>query len=162
MMCRPINAARCDFRLKDRRHRLWFAGQPALHPFELRRIERGQLYHRQMYANTVVQQLRTQRVGEAADRVLCSAVSRLQRNAAVCESRADLNNDTAISRNHVSQRGHGSMHNSEVGDFGYPLKLLHVHLLKRREHGHHCVIDPDVDWSKLPFNRRCRRLDLFP
>jgi hypothetical protein len=46
MMCGPVNGARCDFRLKDRRHGLWLAGQPALHPFELRRIERGQLHHR--------------------------------------------------------------------------------------------------------------------
>jgi hypothetical protein len=39
--------------------------QPACHPLELRRIERGQLHHCQSHGAAGVQQLRAQRVAES-------------------------------------------------------------------------------------------------
>ena len=44
----PVNCSRTDLRLEDGRHRLGFIFQAALHPSELRSIQRRHLHHRQM------------------------------------------------------------------------------------------------------------------
>ena len=59
VVCGPVNAASGHFRLKDRRHRLRRARQTAFDPFEMRRIQRGQLHHREMNVDPVVQQFRS-------------------------------------------------------------------------------------------------------
>jgi len=46
MMRCPVDAARSDLRLKNWGHRLGLAWKPALHPFELRRVQCGQMHHR--------------------------------------------------------------------------------------------------------------------
>ncbi len=90
---RPDDRLGRDLGLEDRRHRLGLAGQPALHPIELGRVERGHLDHGEPDPAAVVDQLASERVTEALDGVLGGAVGRLERDAAVGQRRADLDDD---------------------------------------------------------------------
>ena len=57
-------------------------------------------------------------LGESDDRVLGAAVRGLQWNAAKCQRRPDLHDDTAVSRPHVFQRHPGAVDLSEIGHLG--------------------------------------------
>ncbi len=92
---RVDDGPRGDLGLEDRRHRLRFAREPAAYARELRRVHRRQLHHRHAHAAPVVNQLRAQRFGEASQRVLGGAVRGLQRDAAIGERGADLNDRAA-------------------------------------------------------------------
>ncbi len=72
-----------NFRLIDWRHWLCLAAQSTFHPIKLRRVQCRHLNHAEPDAALVVDQLATQRIAEALDRVLRSAIGRLERNPAV-------------------------------------------------------------------------------
>src|SRR5687767_11603815 len=91
--------------------------------------------------------------------MLGSTVSRLQRDAAVGESRTDLNNDTAVSWEHPLERGECAVNKAEIGDVRDPLIICRRHFLDGRENRNHCVVDPYVDWTKLAFNCLGRLID---
>ena len=133
-MCRPDDRLRRHLRLKNRRHRLRFARQTALHPSELRCVERRHLHHHHTNVAFVVNQLAAQRVVKALHCVLRRAIRRLQRNAAVGERGADLHDRAAVARLHPTQRRERSPDVSEVGDLGDAPIFVRLHLHDRREH----------------------------
>src|SRR5205823_9640383 len=100
MMGREMNRFRGHLGLKDWRDRLRFAWQAALHPTELRRVQRGKLDHRHADTALVVNQLAAQRFCKTFQSVLRSAVGGLQWNRAISESGTDLDDDAAITRQH--------------------------------------------------------------
>src|SRR5262249_49484475 len=81
----PADRCRTNLRLKDWRHRLRFVLQSALHPAELRSIERGHLDHGNTDVTLVVNQLTAQRISETGDGMLGCTIGRLQRDAAISE-----------------------------------------------------------------------------
>ena len=87
--------------------------------------------------------------------MLGCAVGRLQRNTSIGKSRSDLNNDTAIARQHSFERSQCSVNITEIGDLGYPFEFFRRHLFDRRKHRRHRVVDPDVDWTELVFEFAC-------
>jgi hypothetical protein len=122
-------------------------------PVELRRIHRRQFDHGDGNRAVIVLKLGAQRIGETAQRVLGATIGGLQRNAAIGQSRADLNDGAAVARPHMAQRRHRPMHHAEIGHFGHAAEFVRCNLPDRREHGHHCVIDPDVDAAALGDDR---------
>ena len=99
---------------------------------------------------------------------LRAAVRRLQRDAAVGERRADLDDHAAVARPHAAQRGHRPPDRAEVGDLGRRAGTRPASSrVDRREDGRHRVVDPDVDRAELvldlvapplrPARRRRRR-----
>src|SRR5215203_2149229 len=87
MLRRPDDGLRRDLGLEDGAERLGLTRHVAADPAELRRVDRGQIHHADLYATLVVQQLRPQRVVKALHGVLGRTVRRLQRNAAIRERR---------------------------------------------------------------------------
>src|SRR5947207_2809160 len=59
MMRGVIDGAGCHFRLKDRRHRLGFVMQPALHPTELWSVQGRHLDHHGAHIAVVMKKLST-------------------------------------------------------------------------------------------------------
>ena len=100
----PVDRAGRDLGLEDRRHRLRVARHLAQAVVELRRVQPGQLDHRHVHLAAAVAQLAAQRLLKALDRVLGAAVRRLQRDAAVGQRRADLDDRAAVARQHPLQR----------------------------------------------------------
>src|SRR5207249_4618874 len=85
--------------------------------------------------------------------MLGRAISRLEWNASIGQSRADLDNRAAIARQHALQSRESAIHNTEIGDFGDPFVLLWFHLLDRRKDRGHSIVYPNVDRSQLRFDR---------
>src|SRR5687767_7006331 len=106
-----------------------------------------------------MQQLAAQRIVETLYRMLRSAVSRLQWDAAVGESGTYLNYDTAVSREHSLERGECAVNIAEVGYVRDALIICRRHFPDRRKNRNHCVVDPYVDWPKLAFNCLGRSID---
>src|SRR5687767_11068675 len=106
-----------------------------------------------------MQQLAAQRIVETLYRMLRSAVSRLQWDAAVGESGTYLNYDTAVSREHSLERGQCAVNIAEVGYLRDALIICRRHFPYGRENRNHCVVDPYVDWPKLAFNCLGRLID---
>ena len=102
-----------------------------------------------MHIELIVDDLRAQRIGEAADRGLRAAVDRLQRNGAVGQCRADVDDGAAVAHAHPAQRRHRAVHLAEVGHRGATLELLGRELADRGEHRGHGDIHPDVDRAQL-------------
>src|SRR4051794_12606106 len=98
---------------------------------------------------------------EAADRVLGAAVRGLQRDAAVGEGGADLDDRAAVARAHPLQRGHRAVDLAEVGDLGRAAELLGADLPERRQDRRHRDVDPDVDLAELAGHALGGRLDLL-
>src|SRR5262245_58465166 len=90
-----------DFGLEDRRHRLSLVGQPALDPAKLRGVYRLHLHHLHMHLAAVVIELGAQRLGETLEGMLSAAVGSLERDAAIGQRRADLDDDTTIAWEHI-------------------------------------------------------------
>ena len=105
-----------------------------------------------MHPALVVDQLRAQRVGEAADRVLGAAIGRLQRDRAVGEGRADLHDRALVAWPHPFQRRHRAPDAAEIGHFGGAAIFLRRDLGDRREDRRHRIVDPDVDRAELPLD----------
>jgi len=80
------------FRLHHRRHRTWLSRHARARPVELRRIHRRQFDHGYRVRAVVVIELGAKRIGKPTQRVLGAAIGGLQRNAAIGQSGADLNN----------------------------------------------------------------------
>ena len=112
-----------------------------------------------MHGALVVFELGTQRVGEALDRMLGTAIRRLQRDRAVRERRADLHDDAAVTRTHALQGRHRAPHEAVIGDVGDAAVVVRGHLHDRREDGEHGVVDPDVDRPEARFDFARRTLD---
>src|SRR5438874_4702039 len=85
--------------------------------------------------------------------MLGRAISRLEWNASIGQSRADLDNRAAIARQHALQNRESTIHNAEIGDFGDPFVLLWFHLLDWRENRSHSIVHPDVDRSQFLLDR---------
>ena len=160
MVGRPVDAARSNLRLEDRRNRLWFAGQPALDPIELRCVHRRQLDHAKVNVDLVMDQFRADGIGEAADSVFCAAISGLEGNTPIGESGAHLHDRSAISWNHELQSRHRSINNAEVSYFSYALEFLRIHFVEAGKHRDHGIVDPDVDRPKTGLDGDRRSLDL--
>src|SRR5436190_18698473 len=96
MMSRPVNRSRCHLRLKNWWDRLRFPRQAALDPGKLGRVECRHLHHAEMDSRAFMNQLATQRISEASDRMLGSAICGLKRNAAIDQCRPDLDNGSTI------------------------------------------------------------------
>jgi hypothetical protein len=90
-------------------------------------------------------QLDAQGVREPADRVLGGAIGRLQRDAAIGERRAHLDDHAAVARPHVLQGRERAVDRAEIGDVGHPGDLFGRQVLDRREDRDHRVVHPDVD-----------------
>jgi len=146
------HAAGRDLRLIYRRHRLRVPGQLGSHPGELGGVDRRHLHHGDVDVRLVVHKLAAQRLGESVDRVLASAVSGLQRDAARPERRAHLHDDAAVARPHPGQGHHGAVHEPEVGDLGHPPELLGRGLREGGEHGGERHVDPHVDRAQGLFD----------
>ena len=147
---RPRRRSRArELGLVDRRHRLGMPWQLCPAPLELGRIERGQVHHRHVDSAAVVEQLGPQRLGEALERVLGGAVRGLQRDAAVRERRADLDDRAAVARPHPPQRGQRPVDGPQVGDGGGARVLVRVELPRPGVDGGHRVVHPDVDGAEL-------------
>ena len=109
----------------------------------------------------LVQQLGAQRLVEALDGVLGAAVRPLQRDAAVGQGRADLDDRAAVARQHPAQGRPGAVDEAEVGHLGDPLELLGLDVDEPGEHRGEGDVDPDVDRRRArprPGRRPCRRL----
>src|SRR5437867_12079150 len=91
--------------------------------------------------------------------MLGRAISRLEWNASVGQSRADLDNRAAIARQHALQSRESAIHNTEIGDFGDPFVLLWFHLLDWRENRSHSIVHPDIDRSQFLFDQSCCLFD---
>ena len=74
-----------------------------------------------------------QRGGKAPDRVLRSAICRLQRDAAVGERRADVDDLAGGLSTHLLQGGHGPIHDAEVGHLGNAAKFFRCDVADQRE-----------------------------
>ena len=98
----PDDGVRGNLWLIDRRDRLGAARETAQHPVELRGVERGKLHHRDLHRAAIVQKLTAQGFTESLDRVLCRAVRRLQRNAAIGQRRPDLDDDPFVAGQHAA------------------------------------------------------------
>jgi hypothetical protein len=155
---RPDDGARGDLGLEDRGHRLRLVRYPSAAPVELRCVERGHLHHRHPHPAAGMQQLRAQRVGEAADGGFGAAVGRLQRDRAVSEGGADLHDGAAVARGHSTQRRQSTVHGAQVGDFRHPADFLRAQQGNRGEDRHHGVVDPDIDRAELRLYGECRAL----
>jgi hypothetical protein len=107
-----------------------------------------------------VHELAAQRLGETVDRVLAAAVGGLQRDAARAEGRAHLDDDTVVARPHPGQRGHGAVHEAEVGNLGDPPELLGGGLRERGEDRGERHVDPHVDRAERLLDLLSGRLDL--
>src|SRR5439155_26595794 len=101
-------------------------------PVELRCVERRHLYHRKVDVDAIVQQLRAQAVGEAADRELGAAVGSLERYRAISEGRADLDYGPAVAWPHALQHGHRTIDIPEVSHFCRAPILLGREVSKQR------------------------------
>src|ERR1041385_2726402 len=100
MMGSVVNGSRCNFRLKDWRHRLCFMRKPAFHPAELWRVERRHLNHGCLHIAAVMQKLSAQRSEEPQHSVLGRAIGSLQRNAAISQRRSYVHNRASVARQH--------------------------------------------------------------
>jgi hypothetical protein len=81
-----------------------------------------------------MQELAAQRLGEPVDRMLASAISGLQRNAAFAKGRADLNDDAVVARPHPAQSRHGAVHEPQVCHVGDAPEFLRRGLREWGEH----------------------------
>src|SRR5215217_8212022 len=102
-----------------------------------------------MHGAAVMEQLGTYRFREALDRVLATAVGRLERDASVGERGPDLNDRAAISRPHAAQRGLGAPNEAEVDDLGRAPELIGLDVPGEREDRRHRAVDPYVDRAEL-------------
>ena len=155
----PINRAGRDLGLVDRRHRHRVARHLAQAVIELGRVHPGQLDHRHVDARAAVAQLAAQRLEHALHRVLGAAVRRLQRDAAVGQRGADLDDRAAVPRHHARERRLGAPHRPEIGDAGGALELVRIDVVEEREHRRHRVVDPHVDRPEALFDRARGRVD---
>jgi hypothetical protein len=114
-------------------------------PVELRRVDRGEFHNRDADRRPLGDQLGAERVGKAADRMFGAAIGRLQRNAAIGERRAHLDDPPRFPRAHRFQRRHRAVDKAEVADLGHSADLGRAHVDDAREHRLHRVVDPNVD-----------------
>jgi hypothetical protein len=135
--------------LVDGRHRPRALGHAQADEAELRGVHAGQVDGRHVHVALVVHELAAQAVGEPADRVLGAAVGGLQRDPAVGQRRADLDDRPVVARDHPLQGGHRAVHLAEVGHLGRAAELLGRDLVDRREDRGHRVVDPHVDRPEL-------------
>src|ERR1051325_10969503 len=120
-----------DFRLIDWRHWLGLSRQAALHPTELRRVKRGHLHHRDPHLALVMQQFAAKRFRESLNGMFGAAISRLQRNSAISESRTDLNDVPMITRQHPLESCQRAVNDAQVSNFRDAVKFFGSHLLHR-------------------------------
>ena len=118
-------------------------------PVELRRVDGRQLNDRHCYARALGEKFGAQAVGETADGVLRAAIGGLQRNAAIGERRAHLDDPSAPTRLHRLQRRHRAVDETEIGHVGHPAELLRRHIRHTRKHRLHGVVDPDIHRPEL-------------
>ena len=92
--------------------------------------------------------------------MLGAAVRALQRDSAVRERRADLDDRAAVARAHALERGDRAVDGAKVGDLGHAPELGGVDVPHSREHGRHRVVDPHVDRPELALGALGGSLDL--
>src|SRR5919204_3384679 len=90
--------------------------------------------------------------------MLRRAVGGLQRNTAVRECGANLNDDAAVARTHALERGERAMDVPEICHLGDATVLASLHLAHRREDGGHGVVDPHVDRTEFALQLDCSTL----
>ncbi len=95
-----------------------------------------------------MQELAAERIAKALDGVLRCAIRGLERNPAIRQGGADLNDRAMIARKHALERGECAVNITEVGHFGNALEFLRGHLLDRRKNRSHRHVHPDVDRSE--------------
>ena len=139
------------FGLEDRCDRLGLAPHLVERPVELRGIDRGQIDHRQMHVELVVDDLATKAVGKASDRRLGAAIDRLQRHRTIGKRRADVDNGAAIAHAHPLQRRHHAVHLSEISDFRSALDLFRGQFGDGGKYRRHRDIHPDIDRPEFRF-----------
>ncbi len=131
--------------LEDRRHRLRPLREAGADPVELRGVHGGQLHHRGAHPGAGGEKLAAERLVEALDGVLGPAVGALERDTAVGDGRADLDDHTGVAGQHPGQGGPGGEDVAEVADLGDPPELLGGDLGEGGEDGGEGGVDPDVD-----------------
>ena len=95
-----------------------------------------------------MQKLTAQRLIEALDRVLRAAVGGLQRDPAIGQRRAHLDDRAGVTGSHPLQRRHRAVDISEVADLGDPFVLLGSDLPERREHRRERHVDPHINGAE--------------
>src|SRR5215207_8601818 len=93
--------------------------------------------------------------------MLCSAVSRLERDTPVSQGRTHQYDDAAIAPYHSRQRRARAIHLPKICYFGYAPELLRAHIDEFREHPRKCVVHPNVDGSELGLDLIRCPLDLI-
>ncbi len=90
-----------------------------------------------------------------------SAVCRLKWYASIRQRGTNMNDHSLITRHHSPQSGERSIHIAKVCHICHALEFLRGHLFDRRKYGCHCIVDPDIDRTKLVLNLLSSLLDLF-
>ncbi len=88
--------------------------------------------------------LHPQRVGKAEQRRLHRRIWALQRDCAVGQDRADIDDRAALALE-VGERGHAALDHSEIADVEHPPMLCHREFFERREDGDRGVVNPGVE-----------------
>src|SRR4030095_15620758 len=94
-------------------------------------------------------ELASQRIAKALDRVFGRAIGRLQRNTAIRQCAANLYDNSAIARQHPFQRSERPINTTKISYLCYTPKFLGRHLLDWRKDRRHRVIDPNVNLAQI-------------
>ena len=81
--------------------------------------------------------------------MLARAVGGLERDAAVGQRAADLDDVAAVAREHALERGQRAVDVAEIADLGHALELGGGHVAHEGEDAGHGDVDPDVDRAQL-------------
>src|SRR5690242_11672929 len=111
-MSGPEDGSRTDSRIENRGNWLCLVSQPAFYPSKLGCVERRHVDDGDSDVTPVMNQFAAQRICEADNRVFGRTVSRLQRNAAVSQRRADLYDLAAVALQHTFERGESAIHHA--------------------------------------------------
>jgi hypothetical protein len=156
----PVDRVRRHLGLVDGRHGLRLLRQLRPAPRELRRVDAGEVDHRQVDVPAVVLDLGDHRLGEALARVLRAAVRRLERDAPERERRAHLDDRAAVALRHPFQGRARAPDHAVVGHVGRASVLVRLDVEELGVDRRHRVVDPDVDRPELALGRLRRCLDL--
>lgn len=118
-------------------------------PRELRGVQPGHLDDADLHVAPLVEELSADRIDDAVEGVLRSAVRGLNRDAPVGESRAHLHNRATIAGPEAAERGLKAPDRTEVGHVGHASELVRGQLPQGGVDGDHGVVDPDVELSQL-------------
>src|SRR5262249_45920470 len=123
----------CYLRLVDGRHRLRPPPQIGLTPVELRRVDRGQVHHRDSHVAALLPELGLYRFEESTTRELRSTVWALQGDAEEGQRRPDVDDRAGVASPHALEGCHRAPHLAEEGDGDCPGEVVRLGVDNRLE-----------------------------